>query len=377
MAAPALPVLRIGTSADYAPFSSERDGALEGMDVEVADRLGRDLGMRVEYVRFTWPDLAAATRRGAFDIAMSGVTMRPERALVGYYTRPVASVGTVALVRADEARFTSVDALEHGDVRIAVNAGGHLERLARARFPAASIDPVADNRAVLQRLIEGRADAAVTDTAEMQVWLRPGLRALPPFGVDYKAYLLPADRADLAPRVDEWLVAREADGWLDGVRVRWLGSGASTDPNVAERAAVVSLIRLRLELMPSVAAAKQAAGLPIEDRAQEARVIARVRELSAQPERSTAVYRQLIALAKGVQRSAPAPQSSASLDELRAALGRVDAQLVRELDRSPQGSFQEWRAALQPSLIGPGVDSAAVGQLAEALTGNITDTAVE
>ena len=377
MVSPALPVLRVGTSADYAPFSSERDGALQGMDIEVAERLGRDLGMRVEYVRFTWPGLAAATRRGAFDIAMSGVTMRPERALVGYYTRPVASVGTVALVRADDARFTSVDALDQGGVRIAVNAGGHLERVARPRFPAATLESVADNRAVLQRLIDGRADAAVTDTAEMQVWLRPELRALPAFGVDYKAYLLPADRADLAPRVDEWLVARETDGWLDEVRVRWLGSAASTAPNAAQRVAVVSLIRLRLELMPAVAAAKQAAGLPIEDRAQETRVIARVREVSSQPERTAAVYRQLIELAKVVQRSAPAAQSTASLDELRAALGRIDAQLVRDLDRSPKGSFQEWYGALQPALMGSGVDNAAVGRLAAVLTGNFTDTAIE
>src|SRR5262249_33732564 len=159
-----------------------------------------------------------------------------------------------------------------------------------------------------------------TDTAELQTWSRPDVRALPPFGLDYKAYLLPADHADLAARVDEWLEEREADGWLDGVRVRWLGASASTNPRAAGRGAVVSLIRLRCDLMPSIAAAKRAAGLPIEDRAQEARVIERVRELSAQSERTVAVYRQLIEVAKAVQRSAPAPQSAASLDALRAAL---------------------------------------------------------
>jgi cyclohexadienyl dehydratase len=363
-----MPALRVATSADYAPFSSDRAGTLHGMDVDVAARLARDLGMRVEYVRVGWPQLAAATQQGGFDVAMSGVTMRPERALIGRYTRPYALVGSVALVRSDDAHTQSVDALDRADVRIAVNAGGHLERVARMRFPAASIEPVTDNQAVMQRLADGKADAVVTDTAELQEWTRPGVRALGPFSIDHKAYLLPADRGDLAARLDAWMVAREADGWLDAERVRWLGRAASMDPEAAGREAVVSLICLRLALMPDVAAAKQAAGVPIEDRAQEARVIERVRARSARPDATAAVYRQLIELAKAVQRGAPAAPSHASLDELRAALGRIDEQLVGELDRAPRGSPDEWRTSLARSLDDLPIDPTAVEDLVSVLT---------
>src|SRR5882724_3538783 len=52
----AKPVLRVGTSGDYPPFSI--DG--RGFDVDVARELGRSLGVRIEWVRFRWPDLAAA-----------------------------------------------------------------------------------------------------------------------------------------------------------------------------------------------------------------------------------------------------------------------------------------------------------------------------
>ena len=64
--APREAVLRVGTSGDYVPFSS--DG--EGFDVEVAALLARELGARVEWVPFRWPELSAdlaADRGGSID----------------------------------------------------------------------------------------------------------------------------------------------------------------------------------------------------------------------------------------------------------------------------------------------------------------------
>jgi cyclohexadienyl dehydratase len=274
----------------------------------------------------------------------------------------------MALVRAtDERRFATPDALDQPGVRIAVNAGGHLERVARARFPHAAVEAVADNRAVLPRLADGTADAAVTDTAELRGWMRPGLRVLGPFSFDFKAYLLPADRADLALRVDEWMVAREADGYFNSERVRWLGPNGSMDEAQVGRSAVAGLVQLRLDLMPLVAAAKRASGAPIDDPVQEQRVIERVQAMSTRPERTAAVYRQLIEMAKSVQRNAPAAETNASLADLRDAIGRVDAQLVREVDREPGGSVEIWRMTLDRSVTARGIDPASVQRLAELL----------
>jgi cyclohexadienyl dehydratase len=364
-----LSVLRVATSADYAPFTAETNGAPTGMDVEIAERLGSDLGMAVEFVRVPWPDLTAATRRGDFDIAMGGVTVRADRALAGRYTRPYATVGAVAVARAADARLSTLDALDAPDVRIAVNAGGHLESVARARFPHATIRPVADNARLREELFGGRADAAVTDTAELHAWAEPRVRVLGPFRADHKAYLLPADRDALAARVDAWLAAREADGWLNRERVHWLGSAADVDAAAAARESVAAFIRLRLELMPAVAAAKHAAGLPIEDRAQEARVIERARSLSAHPDRAAAVYAQLIELAKLVERAAPAlPDAGPSLAELRDAIGRTDVALVRALDGARTGSAPEWKETLQRVVIEPGIGAAQIDPLADVLS---------
>src|SRR5262245_22927056 len=72
------PIVRIGTSGDYAPFSK----AGSGFDIAVAGKMAKDLGYRIEWVTFTWPELGARIKADAFDVAMSGVTWRPDRSVV-------------------------------------------------------------------------------------------------------------------------------------------------------------------------------------------------------------------------------------------------------------------------------------------------------
>ncbi len=360
--------LRVATSGDYPPFSMEApDGARSGLDVAIATRLATDLGLPLEWVPLSWPELADATVRGDFDVALSGVTMTADRAIIGRYVRPYASTRAIVVIRpADAKRWRTVADLNRSSVHIAVNAGGHLEEVARASFPRAKLTTVANNRLVVA-LTDRRTDAVVTDSAELAAWPDPAKPiALPPLTVDDKAPLLPVDRAELAARIDEWLVAREADGWLDAERVRALGPSAALDAAGASRQAVAALVRLRLALMPDIAAAKREARLPIQDPEQEKRVLDRARRaVPSAPDRAVAVYTQLIEMAKAAQ-SHPTPYRSngPSLNTLRAALGRIDESICRELDRLPPSTTPEWKTALQPT----GAPPAAIDGLAAALT---------
>jgi cyclohexadienyl dehydratase len=174
------PTLRVGTSGDYPPFSREESaGTFRGLDIELANQLGGELGMQIELVRFKWPELMVHLRKGAFDIVMSGVTMRPERAIEGRFTRPYARTGAVALIRkTDAARFRKLDALNAPDRKVVVNAGGHLERVARRVFSRASVRMVSDNLSLAAIVRSGEADAAISDSAEAPGVLQDDLLAL-------------------------------------------------------------------------------------------------------------------------------------------------------------------------------------------------------
>ncbi len=362
--------IRVGTSGDYVPFSVDREGHLSGLDIDVMNQLTHDLGFQPTFVLFGWPTLATNVATGSFDLAASGITMRPERALIGRYSRPYAIVGAVVILRSTEkAAFSDVSLLNDPAVRIVVNAGGHLEHVTRARFPLATIIAVPDNAELPRKVLDGSADAAVSDSAEAAHWLTPELRAIGPFTRDYKAFLYPPGNEELPVRIDAWMVAHERDGWLPQERGRWLGDSARSNADEMTRESVVALINLRLALMPEVGAAKIAANLRIDDAAQEQLVIARVREAAPDPNHVEAVYRVLIELSKIVQRQAVNARPVASLTELRAAIVRIDKQLVRELGRTPPTSAMEWTNLLDRTLTVPGIDASATAFLASALAG--------
>ncbi|RIK98015.1 MAG: ABC transporter substrate-binding protein, partial [Proteobacteria bacterium] len=252
----ALPTsLRVGTSGDYAPFSETRGGVTAGFDVELAQRFAREAGFDIEWVTFDWPALAADVAAGRFDVAMSGITWTPERATVGFLTRAVAATGPCWLGASTPKR-------------VGVNRGGALERFARRRFAGAEIHAADDNASVPDLLARGAVDAIVTDRFEIAHWRRAGWPEHCEPATERKVYWVSPERAgDLGPRLDAWLARNEA--FVDALRARWLR--ASAPRGDADHA--IDLVARRLALMPAVARAKAARGLPLVDAAREQKVL--------------------------------------------------------------------------------------------------------
>jgi cyclohexadienyl dehydratase len=363
-AAGAEPV-RVGASGDYAPFSVAVGDAgyeVRGFDAAVARAWAAERGVALHFVRFRWSRLVDDLVADRFDVAMSGVTVRPERSVAGRFGVPVVETGAVALVREPE-RWTSLDSLDAAGVRIAVNAGGHLERVARGRFPRAALVALPENAGVLRALQGGRVDAAVSDTLEAPRWraAAPQLGTLGPFTRDRKAYLVRAGRPELAADLDAWLLEAERDGRLARLRREHLGSAG--DPVATPLSAVVAAVDERLSLMPLVAAAKRSAGLGVEAPERERRVedaalgaVRRAARLSRRrppsEEALRAFYRAQIEAAKEVQRAwRPDPtqvepgrahEPAFDLDgELRPALLRIGDRIAALLLRLPPGLEEE------------------------------------
>jgi cyclohexadienyl dehydratase len=333
--------LRVGTSGDYAPFSV-RVGSDEwsGFDIVVAQRLAQDLGRSLEFVSFRWPDLVGQLRGGAFEVAMSGVTVRADRALFVDFSRPYAVTGAVAVMRAaDRAKYRRVADLDREGVRIAVNRGGHLESVARRHFAHAQLVPLGDNTALQGALAHAEVDAAVSEAFEVHTWSAAPFVTLGPFTHDRKAYVVRREHGDLLGAIDDWLAAREVDGWLNEQRRRWLGADAVRTPEQAGFEAVVAAIDLRLQLMPMVAAVKRRDHLPIADPAQEARVLERTRSAAAaaglQPDAVVALFRIQMDAAKAIEHASSNTTAPADLTlaDVRAAVAAASDQLIGELAR--------------------------------------------
>lgn len=342
--------LRIGVSGDYQPFSvcPENLTDCRGFDIDVAQRVATDLEVRLELVRFGWPDLRTDLAAGKFDVAMSGVTLRPERTQTATFTHPYTVTQAVVLV-ADRDRFPSLAAVDQAGVRVAVNAGGHLEQVARTHFRTATVQPTAKNLSLPDLVVTKQADVLVTDSLEAPHFLaaHPTLSALPGFGRDRKVYLLRRSDTALREWLDNWLVAREEDGFLQALRTRWFGGDTHATPHLLS--ALFACLDLRLALMPAVADYKRRFNLPVTDQQQEQAVLkqvaAQAREAKLDEQKLQQVFRIQIELAKQVQRAflqdqpgrLVSPAWAQGLDlttDIRPVLLELGTRIVHELVRA-------------------------------------------
>lgn len=319
--------LRVGTSGDYPPFSSTAAGAPAGFDIDVATAYAKNRGLALEFVPFAWPELIAALDADRFDVAMSGITVREDRSLVGRFSVPLLETGAVILA-AGHSGADSFDDLDQHGTRIGVNAGGHLERVANRAFRLATIVAIPSNAGVLAALGADSVDAVVTDSVEAPLWESKveDTTRIGPITRDRKAYLVSASRAKLAGDLDAWLLEREADGSLTKWRREHFVAGNQLGPDVAAGAltatplaALVAAMDERLALMPSVAAVKRAKVLPIAAPARERKVLAAtlaaVREAAAAAGRPAPAADAVNAFTQAQMDAAKAVQMAAVRDE--------------------------------------------------------------
>lgn len=317
-------VLRVGISGDYAPFAvSTNSSAPSGFDIDLAKQMADDLGFDVGYVTFRWPELNQRVIENAFDVAMSGVTWQPQRAVTGFMTRAVAHGGPCVLGKPEAHR-------------IAVNHGGILESWARRKFGERELVVVDDNQSLPGLLASGDVEAIVTDSFERRAFQRPGVPAQCEPALAQKVYwVAPLRSKELGPQIDVWLKANSSR--VQQAQQRWFGE--SQRLNSASH--LVDLLARRFAFMPLVGALKLARNLPIEDTAREREVLEATRESARKlglPEEPTLqLFRLQIELSKAVQRRQGEPCTLDLGKQIRPALSELGDRILEALvDARPE-----------------------------------------
>ncbi len=221
-AAPTLAVLRrvgylrVGTTGDYAPFSSDAGGELRGLDVVLAESLANEWGVTPVFVRTTWPTLMADLQQRRFDLAASGISVTPERSRLADFSVPYHVDGKTPIARrAEVARFSSLEKIDQPGVRIVVNPGGTNERFVREHIKRAVIVVHPDNRTIFDEIIARRADVMITDAIEVRLQERhhPELAGTmsTPLTQAGKAILITSG-SELTAQTNAWLEPRVRRG---------------------------------------------------------------------------------------------------------------------------------------------------------------------
>ncbi len=232
--------LRVGIF-EAAPYVLKgADGKWTGSEVDVAQRLAKDLGASVEFKQFTqWDQLIPALQQGDIDIIVSGFSITPERALQVYFSNYYASSGIgIATNTKLTAGFSSLDSLNKPDVAIAVIAGSSSEQLARQVFDKASIKTFSEEARAEDALVKGLVHAYVrSEPAPHFLALRhPNEVDVPlsePLLQTREAFAVRRGDNDFINFLNAWIAARTADGWLSDTRKYWFESLRWQDNKVA------------------------------------------------------------------------------------------------------------------------------------------------
>jgi len=214
--------LRVGMTGDYRPFTflDKKTGKFEGFDVDMANALGKAMGVKVEFVKTSWPTFTKDFVADKFDIATGGVSITLARQKVGFFSTPIMREGKTPIAHCgDVSKYATIADIDRLGVRVIVNPGGTNDRFAHAHFTHAKVEVYKDNVTIFDQIAEGKADVMVTDASEarFQQKLHKGVLCSihpdHPFNFAEKGIWIQRDEA-LRLFVNQWLhIMRETGGY--------------------------------------------------------------------------------------------------------------------------------------------------------------------
>ncbi|THD62662.1 MAG: transporter substrate-binding domain-containing protein [Bradyrhizobium sp.] len=221
--------LRVGMTGDYLPFTylDRATSKFRGFDVDMAEALGKALGVSIEYVQTAWPQLMKDFEADKFDIAMGGISITLDRQKKGMFSTPIMREGKTPIARCtDRGKYETLADIDRPGTRVIVNPGGTNERFAKANVKTAEIKTYNDNVTIFDEIAKGNADLMMTDASETryQQKLHAGVLCAVhpdrPFDFAEKAYWLQRDVA-FKDFVDQWLHIAHEDGSFKRIYAAW------------------------------------------------------------------------------------------------------------------------------------------------------------
>ena len=217
--------LTIATSPDFPPFENLENGEYVGFDIEVGKAVAEELGLEPEFVTLQFDAIIPAIQAGGqADIAISGLTVDPERAEQvdfsdSYYTDDQAiAVMKGGSVTADNAE----EELNKEGVVIAVQSGTTGETFVKENFPNATVQPYGNSTDAFAAMQAGQANAVCTNISVVSQMLADAYQDAEVVytaatGEEY-AIAVSKDNPELTAAVNEAIAKLEEDGTIDALK---------------------------------------------------------------------------------------------------------------------------------------------------------------
>jgi len=222
-------VLRVGMST-FVPWAMhDKQGELIGFEIDVARRLAKDMGVRVEFVPTKWSGIIPALLTGKFDIIIGGMGILPERNKKVNFTIPYDSSGmSMVAHRRLAAGFNALKDFNKSEVTLSARMGTTAADAAKKHLPQAKLLLFDDESQAVQELLNGNAHAFISSrpTPAHLASRHAEKLFLPiaePFTREPIGFALRKGDVDSLNFLNNWILIAEAEGWLKERRDYWFG----------------------------------------------------------------------------------------------------------------------------------------------------------
>lgn len=219
--------LRIGTDATYPPLEYVENGQFEGFEIDLANAVARELGVRAEFINASFDGIFPALQNGSFDAVVSSVTITPERSASMLFSDPYYDSGQLIAVRQGTQGITTPNELVGKKVGVQINTTAHSDLQKRTGVDVAVYNTI--DLALLD-LKNGRIDAVVGDAPVLRFMIRQSFQELQTVGrrfTDEKFGIVFAQSSEDLRRATNAALWRIQDsGEYDRIHEKWFGEAA-------------------------------------------------------------------------------------------------------------------------------------------------------
>ena len=192
-----------------------------GFEVELAEAIARELGVKVQYFQNAWDSILLSLQRGDFDIALNGIEITPDREQSVLFTRPYYAYSEQIVVRASDNRINRLEDLRGKKVGTLYNtvAKRMLEEMGEitVNIYSGQVEPFKD-------LSLSRIDAVFVDLPIASYYAAPNpqLRLVgEPAGEGYYGIAVRKEDTALAEKLNNIIEKLLRTGELQNIYSRW------------------------------------------------------------------------------------------------------------------------------------------------------------
>lgn len=223
-------VLKVGMDIFQPWAMKSKKGTLIGFEIDVATRLAKDMGVKIEFIPTAWSGIIPALLTGKFDVVIGGMGITAQRALQVNFSQPYDYSGMSIVASKKLAKgFSSLEDFNKSDVEIAVKMGTTAAAAAKKFLPKATLRMFDNEPQAYQELRNAKVHAVIGSAP------RPAYEAvdyneslfLPVLGTFTKepiGFAMRKGDPDTLAYFNSWITIVGLEGWLEERHNYWFGT---------------------------------------------------------------------------------------------------------------------------------------------------------